>query len=185
MADTQDIRPIPDPTVLTTAQSVRLEETIRTLIAAEIGHQTTLFTEKLDGVVRVFTTQLTMLDARTAEQKSDTKAALDAALAAQKEAVASQTASFKENITKSETAATERIKSIETLLTTSSRSTDEKISDLKDRVIAIEAVKLGNVESVASARASGVDTRGIASTVISVVLAVIAIAGVAIAILKP
>lgn len=176
-----DIRPVPDPTVLTTAASVRLEEMIRDLIKSEITHQQELFGEKIANIMMI----LTMLDARTAEQKSDTKAALDAALAAQKEAVASQTASFKENITKSETAATERIKGVETLLATSSRSTDDKISDLKDRVIAIEAIKLGNTEGAATVRQSSSSVQAIIATVVGVALLLIAIASIAIAILKP
>jgi len=174
-----DIRPIPDPTLLTTEASVRLEAMIRNLIQTEITHQNDLFSEKFERIDMRFN----MLDARTAEQKSDTKAALDAALAAQKEAVASQTASFKENITKSETAATERIKGVETLLATSSRATDDKISDLKDRVIAIEAGKLGSVEQVANQRASGVDTRGVMASIISIVTATIAVASIIITII--
>lgn len=174
-----DLRPIPDPTVLTTEASTRLEKALRELILSEIAHQNDLFSEKLARIDMLFN----VLDARTAEQKSDTKAALDAALAAQKEAVASQTASFKENITKSETAATERIKGVETLLATSSRSTDDKISDLKDRVIAIEAVKLGNTEQTANMRAGGTDMRGNMASIISVITTVIAIASIIITII--
>jgi hypothetical protein len=175
----QDIRPIPDPTVLTTAASVRLEEMIRDLIKAEIMHQHDLFSEKLARIDM----QFNMLDARTAEQKSDTKAALDAALAAQKEAVASQTASFKENITKSETAATERIKGVETLLATSSKSTDDKISDLKDRIIAIEATKLGSTEQAATTRAGGSDLRSSMASIISVITTLIAVASIIVTII--
>jgi hypothetical protein len=150
MSDTQDFRPIPDPTALTTEASIRMEAMIRNLITSEIAHQNDLFSEKLTRVE----SQFSMLETRTSEQKSDMKAALDAALAAQKEGVASQTAFFKENVTKSETATTERIKGLETLLATSSKSTDDKIGDLKDRLIAIEAVKLGNVEGAEHVRSS-------------------------------
>src|SRR5579864_2663081 len=183
----RDIRPVPDPTVLTTAASARLEEMMRTLISTEIMHQTTLFDEKLDGVRMQLAERMTgstkqfgeklakieaqfeMLSARTAEQKKDTKDALDAALAAQKEAVAAQTASSEKSITKSETATTERIKGVETLLATSTKATDDKITDLKDRVIAIEAVKLGSVEQTANSRASNMDARGNMASIISVV----------------
>ena len=186
MADLQegrggDLRPVPDPTVLTTAASARLEEMLRDLIRSEIAHQSTLFAEKIAGIE----TQFRMLETRTAEQKKDTKDALDAALAAQKEAVAAQTASSEKSITKSETATIERIKAVETLLSASTRATDDKIDDLKVRIVAIEAVKLGNVEQLANTRAAGFDTRSIIATIISVVLALLAIAATAIAILKP
>ena len=161
MADNQDIRPIPDPTILTTAASVRLEETLRALIKSEIGHQGDLFNEKLAKV----DVRFTLLEDRTAEQKSDTKAALNAALSAQKEAAALQATASEKNIAK-----------VETVLTTSTKALDDKIADLKDRVIAIEATKLGNVEQA-------VGIRGNMATVISVITAVIAVASIVIAII--
>ena len=170
----QDIRPVPDPTVLTTAASVRLEEMIRTLIKAEITHQRELFNM-----------QFKMLDARTAEQKKDTKDALDAALAAAKEQVASQNINFEKSITKSDTAFTERVKAVETLLSTSTKSSDDKIDDLKSRIVAIEAVKLGSTEGAATAREHGVDSRALMTSAMQIIMAIIAIGAVAIAILKP
>src|SRR5579864_9311401 len=180
----RDIRPVPDPTVLTTAASARLEEMMRTLISTEIMHQTTLFDEKLDGVRMQLAERMTgstkqfgeklakieaqfeMLSARTAEQKKDTKDALDAALAAQKEAVASQTASSEKSITKSETATIERIKAVETLLATSTRASDDKIDDLKSRIVAIEAIKLGTIEGAATVRSGSTETRAIIASII-------------------
>lgn len=137
-----DWRPVPDPSELTRIASDRLETTMRELIRSEIEHLDGLLTQKLVTVQQ----QFMLLDARTAEQKQDTTNALNAALAAQKEAVAAQTASSEKSITKSETATTERIKGVETLLATGSKATDDKIADIKDRVVAIESVKLGGVE---------------------------------------
>jgi len=183
MPDTQagDIRPIPDPTVLTTAASVRLEEMIRDLIKSEIAHQNDLFVEKFIRIEM----QFAMLDARTAEQKKDMKDALDAALAAQKGEAAAQTASLEKNIGKSETATIERIKTVETLLSTFTRVSDDKIDDLKSRIVAIEAVKLGTKEGVETVRQGGLDTRATLASVISVAFLLIAISSIAIAILKP
>jgi len=158
---------------------------IRTLIKTEIIHQNELFTEKLHGLSTQFNTQFSMLDARTAEQKKDTKDALDAALAAAKEAVANQSTSSEKSITKSETATIERIKAVETLLSASSNSTDDKIDDLKSRIVAIEAVKLGNTEGAATVRTSTISTQAIIALIVSIILALIAAAGVIIAILKP
>lgn len=188
----QDTRPVPDPTVLTTEASNRLEMMMRNLIRTEILHQNELFTEKINGSISSFNEKLAriesrfdMLDNRTAEQKKDTKDALDAALAAQKEAVASQTASSEKSITKSETATIERIKAVETLLSASTRASDDKIDDLKSRIVAIEAVKLGNVEAATSSRDAGTDTRAILTSVLGVVIVLIAMASLAIALLKP
>lgn len=158
-----------------------MEASLRNFITTEIRHQSDLF---LSVIARV-EMRLDLLDGRTAEQKSDTKAALDAALAAQKEGVAYQTDSFRESTAKLETATTERFKSVETLLATSTRSTDDKISDIKDRVIAIEAVKLGVGEGVSSVRASSTNTQAIIASIISVILVVIAAASILIAVLKP
>jgi hypothetical protein len=176
-----DIRPVPDPSLLTTEASARLEAMIRDLIQTEIAHQHELFTEKLAKAE----IQFRMLELRTAEQKKDTKDALDAALAAQKEAVASQTASSEKSITKSETATIERIKAVETLLSASTRASDDKIDDLKSRIVAIEAVKLGTVEGAATVRSSTSSTQAAIASVVGVILVVIAAASILIAILKP
>jgi hypothetical protein len=161
---------------------------LRNLIQAEITHQNELFIEKLATIIEKIAgivLRLDLLDARTAEQKQDTTNALNAALAAQKEAVAAQTASSEKSITKSETATTERIKGVETLLSTSTKATDDKITDLKDRVIAIEAVKLGNVEGVATVRSNSTDARAIIASLVGVIGVVIAIASILFAVLKP
>lgn len=166
-----DWRPVPDPSELTRIASDRLEATMRDLVAAEIRHLDVLIANKLQTVEQRFV----LLDARTAEQKQDTTNALNAALAAQKEAVAAQTASSEKSITKSETATTERIKGVETLLATGGKATDDKIADIKERVVAIEAIKLGGVEAVANNRASITTVQSIIGVIISIMLVVIAI----------
>jgi DNA repair exonuclease SbcCD ATPase subunit len=180
-----DIRPVPDPTSLTTEANNRLEGTLRNLMQTEVMHLSELLSEKLAGVatslrekIAGIVLRLDLLDARTAEQKQDTTNALNAALAAQKEAVAAQTASSEKSITKSETATIERIKAVETLLSASNKATDDKIDDLKNRIVAIEAVKLGSVEQIANSRASGGDMRGNMASIISVIVTVIAIISV-------
>ena len=173
-----DIRPIPDPTALTTEASVRLEKVLRDLILAEIAHQNDLFSEKLTR----FEMRFNMLDDRTAEQKKDMKDALDAALAAQKGEAAAQTASLEKNIGKSETATIERIKTVETLLSTFTHVSDDKIDDLKSRIVAIEAVKLGHTEQVAAQHAGSIDTRGNMASIISVITTFIAVVSIIITI---
>jgi hypothetical protein len=180
-----DVRPIPDPTSLTTEASLRLESMLRNLIHSEVMHITTLFDEKLSGLSRQVETQLAMLGARTAEQKQDTTNALNAALAAQKEQAALQNAASEKSITKSETATIERIKAVETLLSASTRASDDKTDDLKSRIVAIEAIKLGTTEGVAAVRSSSSDTRAIIASIIGVAGVLLAIAGTLIAIFKP
>jgi len=174
-----DIRPIPDPTVLTTEASARMEKMLRELILSEIAHLDALFSERF---VRI-EIRFNMLDARTAEQKQDTTNALNAALAAQKEAGAAQTNFFRESIAKLETAALERIKALETLLATSNRASDDKITDIKDRLIAIEAIKLGATEQVATTRAGSVDMRGNLSAVMGVIAGLVGVISIIITII--
>lgn len=187
-----DIRPIPDPTNLTTEAALRQEAMIRNLINSEIGHANELADVKLRGAINTLSEKMSgviqrldLLDARTAEQKQDTTNALNAALAAQKEAVAAQTASSEKSITKSETATTERIKGVETLLSTSTKATDDKITDLKDRVIAIEAVKLGTVEAGVVKRADASATSNLFAIGVSVLFLLVAVASIFVAIYKP
>ena len=180
-----DVRPVPDPTTLTTAASDRLEATLRNLIRAETRHIDELFRERLSATATHFMTQFSMLDARTAEQKQDTTNALNAALAAQKEAVAAQTASSEKSITKSETATIERIKAVETLLSASTRASDDKIDDLKSRIVAIEASKLGTKEGTATAQQNTTDARAMITIGISIILVIIASASILVDIFKP
>jgi hypothetical protein len=159
--------PVPDPTKLTQEATQRLEAAMRALIALEVQHTRDLFDEKLHGVELRFVA----LEARTAEQKQDTANALAAALTAQKDAVAAQTVSSERAIEKSETATIERIKSVETLLATSTKATDDKISDLKDRVVAIEAGKIGGIEERGEHRATAqIDQQNVAFLVACIAL---------------
>src|SRR5450631_4428175 len=117
-----DMRPIPDPTALTTEANTRMEASLRNFITTEIRHLSDLFM----AVIARVEMRLDLLDARTAEQKSDTNNALNAALAAQKESAASQTVSLQKNTDKSETATIERIKAVETLLANYNKAADDK-----------------------------------------------------------
>lgn len=164
------------------ATALRLSqiEHVPNLIEEEVQHISDLLNEKMVGIHDHFNS----LAARTAEQKADTTKALTDALAAQKEAVASQTASSEKSITKSETATTERIKGVEALLATTAKSTDDKIGDLKDRIVAIESVKLGKVEERDDHRSGGQYTWMIIGGIVGLMGLLMAAIGIAIA-LKP
>lgn len=172
--------PVPDPTERTRQELYSAVGNIQSKIAdvqaflvAEVHHRGELSDEKFKAIEEKFI----QAAERTAEQKQDTKNALDAALAAQKEAVANQTVSSEKSITKSETATVERIKATEALLTTNSKATDDKIADLKDRLTAIESIKLGSVEGSASVRQSNAALYALVGFVLTVMTIGAAIAG--------
>lgn len=140
--DGYDSRPVPDPTILTTEQLHREIASTRELVIGEIRHLSDLTDEKFKAVEDRFSNVDDKFDdvaQRTAEQKTDTKDALDAALQAAKDAVALQTVAFADATAKSEAAVTKQIDALGTLVEKSSDAKDEKINDLKSRLDRIEA----------------------------------------------
>ena len=95
-------------------------------------------------------TQFDLIERQRVENKADTKAAVDAALAAAKEAVKEQTTASDRAITKSETATSEQLKQMNVTFTTAVQGISQPISDLKDRVTALESVRIGGKENVAA-----------------------------------
>jgi hypothetical protein len=83
-------------------------------------------------------TQFKERDVRTEQSSKDSKVAVDAALQAAKEAVGEQNKSSALAIAKSETATTKQIDTLGTLIQTMTKSADEKIADVKDRLTRIE-----------------------------------------------
>lgn len=78
----------------------------------------------------------------------NTKDAVDAALAAAKEAVKEQTTASGLSITKSETATTEQLKQLTATFTTAINAVTATINDLKEQVVRIESLKQGGKETV-------------------------------------
>lgn len=143
-ADQQGSRPVPDPTILTTEALLR-----------EITHLRELLESKLDSVHN----RLESAEEQRREQKFDTGKAIDAALMAQREAA-----------NKSEAAIDKRIEQMQSTFKTDVSNLTLNLSDIKDRVGKIEAVKIGGSES----RAGLYATIGVVATIILAVLAVIA-----------
>jgi hypothetical protein len=77
------------------------------------------------------------------EQKTDTKTAVDAALAAAKEAVGQQTEASERSITKSENATAKQAEETKATFRTEISGLVSAISDLKERVGKIESIKQG------------------------------------------
>lgn len=186
-----DRRPVPDPTILTTQAAERLEVALRNLITAEIGHlndklreqivhghETTaaelgIVGQKFVGVDDRFVA----LEKRTAEQKSDTNTSLTAALAAQEKSAAATTLASEKSIDKSETATNRRIEGVEGAVAANLKVADDKISDLKDRVVAIESNRVGRGQS-------GDTVRAIAALAISVIVMIVVAAGFVLALTR-
>lgn len=143
-ADAQGKRPDPDPTLLTTDQLLR-----------EIGHLTTLVTEKFAAVDKF----LNKVEEGRLEQKVDTKTAVDAALAAQEKA-----------ILKTELATAEALRQLKLTFDTALIGVVSSIDDLKNRVGRVEGVKLGGQESKAGLYAAVAAAVGLIGLVVTLLV---------------
>jgi hypothetical protein len=135
--------PVPDPTELTTQALLREIAGLREFVLSEIGHVREISQTKFASM----TLLLEGMAARTAEQKKDTKDALDAALEAAKDAVRLQTEAGDKAIAKSETAFTKQIDALAQLVEKSDKAKDEKINDLKSRMDMLEAGQKGVIQA--------------------------------------
>jgi chromosome segregation ATPase len=132
-------RPVPDPTVLTTAQLQREIAGVDQKIAA-LKDLTESDLEGLEAVVaekfNTVDTQFALIERQRVEQKIDSGNALAAALAAAKEAV-----------TKNEEATKEQLAQLKATFDTAIKGVTDLLSDLRDRVGKIENLKQGGSES--------------------------------------
>jgi Fe2+ transport system protein B len=158
------LRPVPDPTVLTTQQLWREVAIVRELIetrldgmdkAIELLQKTTdkqpnfiesqimqlqrLHEEKFRSVAIQFVER----DTRTEQTSRDSKVAVDAALQAAKEAVGEQNKSSAMAIAKSEAATTKQIDQIGVIIQTNTAGFNDKIDDIKSRLTIIEGKATG------------------------------------------
>ena len=160
--------PVPDPTALTTAALLReinalkelfdmrftgMEHTIQTMqssldqrgiaIKTELNTLDKLFDEKLLRIQ----TQISERDVQTDKASRDVKSAVDAAFAAAKEAVGEQNKSNALSISKSEAAFVKQVDAIVEIVKNNTKTTDDKISDIKDRLLMIEGRSTGHGET--------------------------------------
>lgn len=115
-------------------------EALRVLMSEKIG--------ALCETVAVFKTSVNerfqLGDVQTEKAARDVKSAVDAAFAAAKEAVGEQNKSNALSIAKSEVATTKQIDQLALNAITSAKNADDKISDLKDRLVAMEGRSSGS-----------------------------------------
>ena len=131
---------------------------LRDLSFGKIEELASVTTERFQGVAAQFSER----DTRTDQRAGDTKLAVDAAFAAAKEATAKIEAGF-----------TKSIDSILELLKTTMKSSDEKISDLKDRITSIESRTVGITSANTETRNTAVDNRGMVFGSIGIAISVV------------
>ena len=168
--DQGDWRPRPDPTILTTEALHREVAALRELIEERITATDLLVSEKFSSVDR----QLDLVERQRVEQKSDTKAAVDAALTAQKEAVREQTLASEKAIQKSETSTTKQLEQITITFSTALTGLNAQLDDIKARVVTIEAIKVGGQEKVLDQR----QTVSNAGAVIGILVGLVSLIGI-------
>jgi hypothetical protein len=117
-------------------------EGLRELLFARIDSQKDVENERFRSVAQ----QLTLVERQRVEQKEDTKAAVDAALIAQKEAVKEQTIASEKSIAKSEAATTKQLDQQAVTFRTAIDGVLVILNDLKERVGRLEAMKQGGTE---------------------------------------
>ena len=132
---------------------------IHSLMSVEIGKLAEVTREKFVGVAAQFSER----DTRTDQRAGDTKLAVDAAFAAAKEATS-----------KIEIGFTKSIDGLQQLLQAVSKSSDDKISDLKDRLTAVESRTAGISSANSENRTAWSDTsaRMMAAVAIAVALVI-------------
>lgn len=159
-------RPDPDPTLLTTQQLLRELARAQEYNDAErrvILERIVRIEEVAQVRAQSIDNQFAAIEAWRKEQKVDTKTAVDAALTAASTAVREQTAAGEKAIAKSEASASEQGKLQAATFTAELRGLNLVVTDVKDRVTKLEAMKSGAKESQAG--------------LIAIVLAGIAVAG--------
>lgn len=192
----------PDPTILTTQQLLREIEILRDSIddKVEVRQREMMLAQelseaKLRGEIVLtaqrfdaFGGQLELIERQRVEQKSDTKAAVDAALIAQKEAVQEQTIASGLSIAKSEAATAKQLDQQSVTFTTAisgvaKTSSDQKdafnisIADLKERLGTLD-LKVGGLESnKQNAHEVQVDRRAGNSQLIAIAAVIAAVLG--------
>jgi len=159
------LRPVPDPTQLTTEQLLRENKWLRELLESRLDamdkavdrvqqsildkipleidlrveHLKELVAEKFSSIQ----TQFIERDTRTEQTQRDSRVAVDAALQAAKEAVGEQNKSSGLAIAKSEASTTKQIDGLQVLISNVSAALDGKITDVKERMTGFENRTLG------------------------------------------
>ena len=113
------------------------------LVGEKIGALRELHHERFASIQ----TQFLERDTRTEQTSRDSKVAVDAALQAAKEAVGKQQEASDRAIAKSETATLKQLEAIQTLISSNTKASDDKIADVKERLTRTEGQAVGGKAS--------------------------------------
>jgi hypothetical protein len=149
-----------DPTTLTTEALRREIHLLRELVEAKFDSIKEIEGEKFSSINKRFE----LVEQQRLEQKADTKAAVDAALTAQKEAVKEQTTASELAISKSENATAKQLEQLGATFQTTIGGVTTIIGDLKERVLRTESITT-TVEGVTSVIADMKDRLGRLETI--------------------
>jgi hypothetical protein len=193
----RDVRPVPDPTVLTTEQLRRELGSLREILQArldgmdraqellngdmrrvpsetdkQVQHLRELHETKFDGVQ----TQFEERDKRTEQLSLASRTAIAAALQAQKESAIAQNESNAASVTKSEGAFTKQIDAIGLLVQSTKIAIESNIADIKERLTSIEGRTMGMTNQQSTQHQ---DSSSRVAMVAMIAAIVLALAGVA------
>ncbi len=169
MIQTRGSRPVPDPTVLTTRQLLQAVASLKELFETRLNAMdkaiillqafadrqptTTAVSQAVDALAQLTNerfdnvrAQLHERDLRFDLASRDREQALSAALSAAKELVSVQNNSNNIAVDKSSIATTRQIDSIVQRMENNTKTSDDKINDLKDRITIVESTKRGGGE---------------------------------------
>lgn len=194
MYEGQGSRPVPDPTVLTSAALRMGLEALREVLetrldgmdkAIELLQATSdKFPARIDEKIealrgvqeekfRSIQVQFAERDVRTDQTSRDSKVAVDAALQAAKEAVAEQNRSSALAIAKSEASTMKQIDQQGLLIQTTAKASDEKIDDIKERLTRIEGKGEGASNAKTAGQATGNYIMGIVGLIAGILIALL------------
>jgi cation transport regulator ChaB len=197
--------PVPDPTILTTEQLLRVAEAERDYVKGEvraiearldaIDKATSLLSETVNRVPTEVTkevmhsralndemfhsvqVQFKERDERSERESRDNKVAVDAAFAAQKEAAAKQDEANQKSIDKSEAGTAEAINKLAQLFETTLGGLRGTLDDVKLRVGSMEAVIANGHFNRSDSRASNANVIAIIGVIVTALLVGAALIG--------
>lgn len=199
---TQDMRPVPDPTLLTTQQLLREIDRLGELLETKLDGVQKVFEQRFDGNDKAiellqaasnnfpklidekiasleqvtgekFTSiqvQFRERDVRAERESTSSKVAIDAALQATKESSVEQNKSFALATAKSEAGFAKQIDQLGVLIHQMTKSFDEKIDDLKERMTRFEGTGAGE-------KGGRTSQQQMIQWILMIIVALIAIAG--------
>jgi hypothetical protein len=195
MADDDDrrsndygMRPVPDPTLLTTEALQREIKALKELLELRVNALDHRFEQRIEDhekmameKFRRVALEFELVERQRVEGKTDTKAAVDAALIAQKEAVREQTMATATAIGKTEAGTAEQLKQLGVTQNIAIAAVQSTLNDLKERVVKLEATKLGSREATTERQQANAGIFALVSLLGLLALVAIAVAGFALA----